>query len=314
MLVKFQAKWYKKEIDPDFDVSLVAPAPFAAASQAASAAANAARSAAAGAASAARAAADAAASATRRTTGTGTGSATPASRAGAYGDLVLLVAHVLMLASTVVGMQPLNKFLAWQAYTLFCRTALVASGYKVFLRFGLPALRPFPAAAAPWLQQVSQSTEFFHFLLVTIMMQQRALWMGMIPVTLAAARPTLTALGARFGGHPLWARYGRTALAAVEQGEPAMKNFGANIEIALGFQAVFAALSSGMRGMMMTYVLWNSLRMRYWSPESRPYHMQAWAAMHARVQPLLRMVPSLQRFLDYPIRWFQQLGQQQHRQ
>jgi hypothetical protein len=31
---------------------------------------------------------------------------------------------------------------------------------------------------------------------------------------------------------------------------------------------------------------WNQLRLRYWAPESRPYHLQAWAAIEARVAPL----------------------------
>lgn len=52
--------------------------------------------------------------------------------------------------------------------------------------------------------------------------------------------------------------------------------------------------------------------MRYWAPESRPYHQQAWALLHARVQPLLQRFPTLQRYLDYPIRWFQSVGQQAH--
>lgn len=82
---------------------------------------------------------------------------------------------------------------------------------QAYLKHGLPALRPFPAAAAPWLQAVSQSPEFFHFLVATLLLQVPQLWVGMMPLALAAAPPALGALGARFGGHPLWARYGRPA-------------------------------------------------------------------------------------------------------
>lgn len=57
---------------------------------------------------------------------------------------------------------------------------------------------------------------------------------------------------------------------------------------------------------------WNTLRTRYWAPESRPYHQQAWALLHARVQPLLARFPAAQRYLDYPIRWFQSPGQRAH--
>ncbi len=37
--------------------------------------------------------------------------------------------------------------------------------------------------------------------------------------------------------------------------------------------------------------------------------MQAWAALNAKAQPLLTMLPSLQRYLDYAVRWFQVPGQ-----
>ena len=40
---------------------------------------------------------------------------------------------------------------------------------------------------------------------------------------------------------------------------------------------------------------WNNLRLRYWAPESRPYHQQAWQAMGQRAAPLLARVPALQR-------------------
>lgn len=45
------------------------------------------------------------------------------------------------------------------------------------------------------------------------------LWMGVVPVALAAAQPALAVLGRRFGQHPSWGRYGRPALAVLEQGQ-----------------------------------------------------------------------------------------------
>lgn len=298
-------QWYKRQVDPEFDVDWVAPPPAAAtASTAASAAAGAARSAAEGVTRAAQSAAAAARSAAASAAGrAGVGAGGPA-RASPTGELVLLCAHVAMLVTAVLSLQPLSRFLAWQAYFMFCRTAVVASGYKaspwlsvlawtllveaasvsllaaprwrpdvacmeqphahlwhaelvatallvphvatgrhadagqqatwlavaspllgllhtyplhrplplqVYLRHGLPPLRPFPSAAAPWLHAVAQSPEFFHFLVATLLLQVPQLWVGMAPLLLAVAPPTLTALGSRFGGHPLWARYGRPA-------------------------------------------------------------------------------------------------------
>ena len=40
---------------------------------------------------------------------------------------------------------------------------------KIYLRFGTPTLRPFPAALGPWLQGIAMSTEFYHVLLSTLM-------------------------------------------------------------------------------------------------------------------------------------------------
>lgn len=45
------------------------------------------------------------------------------------------------------------------------------SPLQIFLRFGTPALRPFPAALAPWMQGIAVSTEFFHLLLSTLMVR-----------------------------------------------------------------------------------------------------------------------------------------------
>lgn len=107
------------------------------------------------------------------------------------------------------------RAVGWQLHLPVARRPLhwdpVTPVAQVYLRFGLPSLRPFPAAAAPWMQGVAQSTEFYHFLVATLLMQIPQLWVGMVPLALAAAPPALAGLGARFGGHPLWSRYGRPA-------------------------------------------------------------------------------------------------------
>ena len=43
------------------------------------------------------------------------------------------------------------------------------------------------------------------------------LWMGVVPVAVMALFPTLGALGARFGAHPAWQRYGAPARGLLEQ-------------------------------------------------------------------------------------------------
>lgn len=47
-------------------------------------------------------------------------------------------------------------------------------------------------------------------------LQAPQLWMAVVPLAALAAYPALAALGARFGAHPLWQRYGRTAQSLLE--------------------------------------------------------------------------------------------------
>lgn len=42
---------------------------------------------------------------------------------------------------------------------------------QVYLRHGLPPLRPFPAAIAPWMRRVAGSTEMWHLMLSSMMAQ-----------------------------------------------------------------------------------------------------------------------------------------------
>lgn len=52
--------------------------------------------------------------------------------------------------------------------------APLPSAPQVYLRHGLPPLRPFPAAIAPWMRRVAASTQMWHLMLSSMMMQVRA--------------------------------------------------------------------------------------------------------------------------------------------
>ena len=45
--------------------------------------------------------------------------------------MVLLAAHLVLMLTALVSLQPLSRALSWQAYFLCCRTALVAGVYQV---------------------------------------------------------------------------------------------------------------------------------------------------------------------------------------
>ena len=93
-----------------------------------------------------------------------------------------------------------------------------------------------------------------------------------------------------------------------------MLQFCATNEILLGFGLIVGILQSGLRGAMLAYVYFNSLRLRYWGPDSRAAHVAAWAALGARAAPLLDRVPPLRRYIDIVVNWFEAPGRQQHAQ
>lgn len=230
---------------------------------------------------------------------------------GGVVQLLLLIAYAVVILSAVVSMQPFNRALSWAAYFICCRTTLALSAFKVYLRFGLPPLRPFPAAFKAWARPVMASVELWHVIMSTAMMQSPSAWMGVVPLALQAALLLLPALGARYPAHPLCQRYGSKAAHLLEANKDYVLQFVATAEIAMGFQLVLAILQRGLQAGMTAFVYWSHLRLRSLAPESRLYHQQTWAAIDARVQPVLAMVPALRRYVDAAKRWFNSPAQHQ---
>ena len=53
---------------------------------------------------------------------------------------------------------------------------------------------------------------------------------------------------------------------------------------------------------------------RYWTPDCREYHRQAWAMVGAQTQPMLNAVPLLQTPVGFVQRWFESAMQPQAHQ
>ena len=80
------------------------------------------------------------------------------------------------------------------------------------------------------------------------------------------------------------------------------------MEVGAGFQLGLSALRVGPRALMTTWVYVNQLRLRYWSPESRTYHVKAWQKLGDFVDPVLRNFPISQRVIAAGKRWFDAAG------
>ena len=78
------------------------------------------------------------------------------------------------------------------------------------------------------------------------------------------------------------------------------------------FQIIFR-LFTKLRSIMLVFMFFNMLKMRYNSPDSQAYHKYVWSQIDARVvQPyLLRFVPQLHQPIEMVKRLFTVQQQQQ---
>ena len=103
----------------------------------------------------------------------------------------LFIAHMGILLAAVVHLQPLYRVysgLAWRilmqlcalssaykvGWCVLCRVtearwhALSAAWAQVYLKFGLPKIRPFPAAIKTWMQNAGLTTDFQYTVLAAL--------------------------------------------------------------------------------------------------------------------------------------------------
>lgn len=82
--------------------------------------------------------------------------------------------------------------------------------------------------------------------------------------------------------------------------------FIALLEISVLFYAALGIFSLGLKGILITYMYSNQLRLRFWMDDSRPYHIEVWTFLGSKIQPVVRFLPILGIALGAGQRWFNQ--------
>ncbi|KAK9806982.1 hypothetical protein WJX72_009425 [[Myrmecia] bisecta] len=216
--------------------------------------------------------------------------------------------HTLLLLLALVYLQPLKPRLSWAAWRLSQQVALVMYAYKVFLKAGAPPLRPFPAGIKNWVARVTPSTDFQYLLMTLMFLTARPITLVLVPTLVLALYHTSAFAASRFGQHPLWRKYGAPAHAWLTSRQTQALTYNAAAEIGVGF-LVIAALLSPPRNLLLVFLYWNFLRMRFYSPDAAAYHRQVWGSINMKVSPLLDRVPALRMPIGYVQRWFLNMGQ-----
>lgn len=291
-LLKVKAKWYKRNVDADFDTSSVVPpartAPGASPGRPADP--------------------QPASNTSTSTAGTGGGSSSyrssyqpppyqaPPPRygtgSGTYGSpraqqqlFFLHAAMVLLGLFSVVPFLPYSR----TAYVFLLRCTILASGYKLYLQFGLPSFRPLSSAMA-WLQRAMPTTDFMTALVALTFAAQPPMMLVAVPPTVLAAYHAAAYCAAHFSGHPLWQRHGARLHALMLAKQTDALQLNAFAEVATGLLLVLQLLTP-LRSLLTTVFYAQILKLKLHLPDSAVLHRQVWSQLDARTRPYWGRLP-----------------------
>lgn len=116
-------------------------------------------------------------------------------------------------------------------------------------------------------------------------------------------------LNTHFGANSLWRQYGLPLHNQLFANLEFAQQSNAGAEIMTGFLMLMLLLTPS-RNVLQTFLYWQILRVRYWSPDCSACHRQAWGSIGQKVQPALDAAPFLQTPIGYVRQWFLNAGQQ----
>mmetsp|Transcript_5504 Transcript_5504/g.12192 ORF Transcript_5504/g.12192 Transcript_5504/m.12192 type:complete len:345 (+) Transcript_5504:99-1133(+) len=302
-LLKLKAKWYKRNVDPDFEVEWLSGQKAAPSSSGPTPSSATPPPPAPSQTSNANTAQQPAGGSwwSRFTAGTGGNSAA----AQALQERTLFMLHIAMLVTAVghVG-TILLPGLSYRFFRWFMMLTILAQGIKVFGKHGWPPVTRWTALQG-WLQQVLPSNAFFHLVCAMVFGTGRGQ-----PVTLAVVPPVVVALyrafseaSKRYSSHSLWVKYGAQAHQWLLTRQRQALVTSAYTEVATGAMLIIQ-LFSPARNFLLAFFYWNMLKMRYQAPEPSPYHREVWRLIDQRTIGIRTQFPILERLVGYARGWF----------
>jgi len=229
---------------------------------------------------------------------------------------LLFVGHLTIILCAIAYVVPFLGFnFSFFCYRCCLQSVVGTSLMKLHTKYGLPPLRPLSLdALTRWFQPVQMSTDF-HYLFMALSVLRHP------PLTIILAPPVCLAVyhAAAFANSTRIARTNLLGKKVMQPAYNALRNaqrealiFNAAAEVMAFFQIIFR-LFTKLRSIMLVFMFFNMLKMRYNSPDSQAYHKYVWSQIDARVvQPyLLRFVPQLHQPIEMVKRLFTVQQQQQ---
>ncbi|GIL90993.1 hypothetical protein Vretimale_17046 [Volvox reticuliferus] len=293
-MLRVKARWYKKNIDPNLDLSQVLPAAGPQSHNQGSNAGTASRSASAG-------------------TGSGYSprpSAPPPppppprygkTGSGTYGSVTaqrgLFFAHLGMLVLGIMAFMQSRT-----AYLYLMRLTILTMGYKIYLQHGLPTIRPM-SLIMDWVQRVMLTADIQQLVTAVFFSALPPLPVVPVPLMVLAAYHVDAYCAAHCTGHPLWQKYGNRLHTFLlrKQADALMLN--AYCEV-LTAALMLALLFTNARSLLTLFFYAQILKLKLHVPDSAPQHRRVWRRINEVTLPYRSHVPFLERFIQLAVRWF----------
>ena len=124
-------------------------------------------------------------------------------------------------------------------------------------------------------------------------------------MALLAIYHIVAALKTAVGGTAAWQRYGGEKINSWlnAQRQPVLRDI-AVMEIATGVALGLGAFRFGIRAVMSTFMYFSLLRTRFWTQNTRAYHLMAWQTIGEFTAPVVARVGLLQTIVERGKGWF----------
>lgn len=176
------------------------------------------------------------------------------------------------LIFAVLYLQPLRPSWSLWAYSKLLLVLLGCQALKLHTAHGLPAALSWEAIKQ-WLMRILPTSDAQYFLLAFAAAGNKPVTAVLPPFLVLSAYGLMQFLSQTCASHPLWQRHGVQLHRKMQAHQQAALQFNAQSEIMLGFVLAVGVLFP-WRAPMFAFIVWQFLRMRFWSLDAAVYHRQ----------------------------------------
>lgn len=248
---------------------------------------------------------------------TGPGSGVPDTSSILTAKTFVVVLNSTCVTSGIIYMVTLSHAARFAAMA----SSVSASVLVIITNYGVPKISraSIRQPLQEYLAKCMSGAEFsFLFFSLMFLNDTTSQMLGVFPLgvcdyvsTLLVVRRSLWFLGSHgsttWSESPVWIRFFGPLWARLNSQTSFVLEMASLTEVLLGFWLILLVLTPA-RQLLVCFVYWNFLRIRYLAPRSRASHIAAWSKVDAKTQPLRQTVTLLEKPVAFMQRWFNQVA------